>query len=345
MLLYKSFYASRNVSLVQMLDSYGNVLHYPRSQQYPDTIHVAFKKEIMKKYFVKCLLVAMLAILGAGQVVCAKQKPLELPETLVPEWTISSYISATGEVDFEDSAASYSKNRFQITADYLDINFSYSREDYSWNNTGDLNFGTDRTREPWDSLEQLALRYTTGTKLGERGLLNYGAQVASSFEETIDADSLSGNVFVNYGYYFSKSLLVTVGVAGGVNAVEWTVLPLVGLQYVSGPYEFQFGFPKSYARYAMSKELAFTAAVGVNYDVYSLSDTSPIISDGFVQITEGKCSLVADWYPTEYFHLTLGPEVTFARSMQFYDGSGDKVWGTQDSDPALGLRAGVTLEF
>ncbi|WP_157471167.1 hypothetical protein [Halodesulfovibrio spirochaetisodalis] len=297
------------------------------------------------KRLLLCTTYTLLFIMSAVYTAFAGQRVIESSEELLPEWNLSAQYSTASDADVDNSSASYSLNRFQFDASYLDAAFTYRKDWYSWDNTHDITFGNSRSKTPWDSLEHLAAGLTTDVKLGKRGVFQYGWELASNYEKEMDWGSLSGTGSLAYGYFFEENFLVMVGVQGTINYANTTVLPIVGISYLEGPWDVFVGFPKTSVTYSVNENLSFSALAKYDYQTYSLSDSNSVYEDGYVEIREATASLLANWRPLENFQLSLGPELYFARSMRFYDDDGDRKGSSLDSDVAYGLKAGITLEF
>ena len=158
----------------------------------------------MVKKIVTCFALLLVCVAGSVSATQAEQSNTAETGKLLPEWEVSTYFSSTLDADFDHSSSSFSKDTFEFKAAYLDFSFFYGRDSYSWDNTSDLNFGTDKSRAPWDSLEQLALRYNSRTKISPRGAFLYGGELASRYEDSVDLDSLSALAYLSYEYQFAS---------------------------------------------------------------------------------------------------------------------------------------------
>ncbi|XPV75911.1 MAG: DUF6268 family outer membrane beta-barrel protein [Desulfovibrio sp.] len=256
--------------------------------------------------------------------------------------TSGSFISSDSDSDGDTSV---SQQTYDISADFRYLDFNYTHNAFDWKNTERLNFGNDRTTDPWDELHSLSVGARIPLQHNEQWSSLFMFDVSANYEDEIGADALEYGMGALAAYQYSENLKLQFGALVSIDPINVNFMPGLGLKYTYNEWEMALGIPETGVRYTMNDQWAFGTSFNSQSTLYNLSNDSSVISDGFAQVESSSLSLYADWTPTESITISAGPEYYFDRTMRIYDRDGNKKWNEEKTDNAFGGSINFTYAF
>ena len=250
-----------------------------------------------------------------------------------------AFTSGYEQADVDEGGA-YSKSQFGVSAGYQWFTLGYTRTNYSWSHTKDVNFS--RGSEPWNELHKLSLDAAFDGYLTDGLTWFAGGSVIAGFEK----DMWGSFTFApRGGLRFSPTadLGFSVGAVGLISPVRPLVLPLIGIEWRNERdlgLSASLGFPATKVQYRFNDVLAARAAVAWSRDMYRLSNGSSVARKGYVEEAGYTSGAYLDITPLDQLTFTVGGELLSGRTLRIYEKGGDEL-SRADVERSLGavLRA------
>ena len=243
------------------------------------------------------------------------------------------------DAKFKDSGGSAQVIMNQVRLKAGGFSLSYAGENYSWKDTGKLNFGNGSDK-PWENLHRLRLAYEHVGQINNDWF--YSAEIVgtSSFEKEMSG-SFGTALRGGFGYIINDNWTTNFGAVVFANKIDSSILPSLGIDYENfdtdgSGYFMSLGTPSAEAGYSFSEESTIRFAFGMDGTTYRLKDDSSVVKKGYLETSSMLVGLYYDWKPTDSLSLSFGPEYHFGREMKFYDKKGDKTGETIKQDSAIG---------
>ena len=257
---------------------------------------------------------------------------------------------ATGEAKVEGERGGCAISEGGLSLDYANLNFSYARKSYDWDNPRELPFGNGR-EEPWNGFQAVGFGLRHFGVVNRKWRYFTGGGLSSAFEDGGSAP-VSLRAFGGLTYVGRPGWQVSFGLGLSHHQLYTSLMPMIGLKWNRGDgpggggagWSLSLGFPETSVAYRFSPAARLRLGLAFDRDLYRLADGNVASPGGYLESQDLMVGLYLDLIPGDRFRLTLGLQHLFGRELTLYDRD-ERELKTFDLDPAPGAVVNLSFMF